>query len=201
MSSNILSSLPSDKKYIDDRKIYNCDKCQKYFTRPSALQTHMYTHTGEKPHVCDMPGCGRRFAVVSNLRRHLRVHKPSHIRRQLTAQERRVCVEKLIQKTGGVNENFSTQLDSSYVSPYYIISPYSYSASSDSSCSSGSPSPTLSPVMENTTYRSIKPKEARPLRLTVKYLLTNNAPSLPPTHRVLNPKPRPACLSVKSLLN
>jgi uncharacterized Zn-finger protein len=37
-----------------DRKEYSCHLCTKDFNRPSALQTHMYTHTGEKPHQCDV---------------------------------------------------------------------------------------------------------------------------------------------------
>ncbi|KAI7861517.1 hypothetical protein BDF14DRAFT_1868383 [Spinellus fusiger] len=55
--------------------LYQCSVCKKYFNRPSALQTHSYTHTGEKPFACDSVGCGRRFAVISNLRRHIKVHK------------------------------------------------------------------------------------------------------------------------------
>lgn len=35
-------------------KRYQCTQCSKNFSRPSALQTHVYTHTGEKPHQCDM---------------------------------------------------------------------------------------------------------------------------------------------------
>ncbi|KAI7858592.1 hypothetical protein BDC45DRAFT_403566, partial [Circinella umbellata] len=52
---------------------YQCTTCSKAFSRPSALRTHMYTHTGEKPFECTTPGCGRRFAVISNLRRHFKV--------------------------------------------------------------------------------------------------------------------------------
>ncbi|KAH8928910.1 hypothetical protein BT69DRAFT_1212189, partial [Atractiella rhizophila] len=51
-----------------------CSQCPRAFARPSALQTHMLTHSGEKPHVCPVQGCGRRFSVLSNLRRHMKVH-------------------------------------------------------------------------------------------------------------------------------
>ncbi|KAI8641666.1 hypothetical protein BD408DRAFT_313876, partial [Parasitella parasitica] len=53
---------------------YKCKKCFKDFSRPSSLRIHVLSHTGEKPHVCPRPDCGRRFSVQSNMRRHLKVH-------------------------------------------------------------------------------------------------------------------------------
>ncbi|KAI7855192.1 hypothetical protein BDC45DRAFT_414024, partial [Circinella umbellata] len=53
---------------------YKCSYCQKGFSRPSSLRIHIYSHTGEKPFDCPEPGCGRRFSVQSNMRRHMRVH-------------------------------------------------------------------------------------------------------------------------------
>ncbi|KAF0381423.1 Cmr3p [Gigaspora margarita] len=64
-SSKTVSSTP---------KRYKCNICQKRFTRPSSLQTHTYSHTGEKPFKCPVEGCGRHFSVVSNLRRHQKIH-------------------------------------------------------------------------------------------------------------------------------
>lgn len=77
------------------QKKHKCKICDKRFTRPSSLQTHMYSHTGEKrkharksiessvhfvliiavAYACEVDGCGRHFSVVSNLRRHRKVHK------------------------------------------------------------------------------------------------------------------------------
>lgn len=65
----------SSKMSGNTQKKHKCKVCDKRFTRPSSLQTHMYSHTGEKPFACDVPGCGRHFSVVSNLRRHKKVHK------------------------------------------------------------------------------------------------------------------------------
>jgi uncharacterized Zn-finger protein len=77
------------------QKKHKCKVCDKRFTRPSSLQTHMYSHTGEKrewdrnhpsgaakepadaitAYACEAQGCGRHFSVVSNLRRHRKVHR------------------------------------------------------------------------------------------------------------------------------
>ncbi|GAA6000533.1 hypothetical protein JCM10207_008059 [Rhodosporidiobolus poonsookiae] len=59
--------LPKDaasRKYV-------CTECDQRFARPSALATHVLTHTKEKPFICFT--CERGFAVMSNLRRHCRV--------------------------------------------------------------------------------------------------------------------------------
>lgn len=58
-----------------DQNRYLCPFCSKRFSRPSSLRIHTYSHTGEKPFVCTEEGCGRRFSVQSNMRRHLRVHR------------------------------------------------------------------------------------------------------------------------------
>jgi hypothetical protein len=65
----------SSKISSSSSKKHKCKVCDKRFTRPSSLQTHMYSHTGEKPFSCEVEGCGRHFSVVSNLRRHRKVHK------------------------------------------------------------------------------------------------------------------------------
>ncbi|KAL1917257.1 uncharacterized protein VTP21DRAFT_4913 [Calcarisporiella thermophila] len=53
---------------------YPCSVCQKRFSRPSSLATHMHSHTGQKPFRCPVEGCGRCFSVQSNLRRHIKIH-------------------------------------------------------------------------------------------------------------------------------
>ncbi|KAI5481544.1 zinc finger, C2H2-type domain containing protein [Pseudohyphozyma bogoriensis] len=61
--------LPRDYEH---RK-YVCPQCPQKFARPSALATHILSHTKEKPFVCEV--CERGFAVMSNLRRHMKVRR------------------------------------------------------------------------------------------------------------------------------
>ncbi|KAI8074113.1 hypothetical protein BC940DRAFT_211342, partial [Gongronella butleri] len=53
---------------------HRCPICTKVFTRPSALRCHTYSHSKDKPFECPQLGCGRRFNVRSNMRRHMRTH-------------------------------------------------------------------------------------------------------------------------------
>ncbi|KAF9078714.1 hypothetical protein BDP27DRAFT_1154401, partial [Rhodocollybia butyracea] len=65
-------------------KMHRCGMCLKQFPRPSALQTHIHSHTHHKrkstlyfsllPFSCEYPGCNRTFTVRSNAKRHLRIH-------------------------------------------------------------------------------------------------------------------------------
>ncbi|KAL9557376.1 hypothetical protein MBANPS3_001400 [Mucor bainieri] len=78
------SSSPQQQDTLHSRsaspvnKRYSCRICNKRFTRPSSLTTHIYSHTGEKPFKCPVAGCGRNFSVVSNLRRHAKIHGNSN---------------------------------------------------------------------------------------------------------------------------
>ena len=71
---SVTSSSSRKKRRITDRrnKEYECDVCEKRFTRPDHLVVHQRTHTGEKPFECDV--CQKIFSVKSNLAKHKRTH-------------------------------------------------------------------------------------------------------------------------------
>nr|CDS28464.1 zinc finger protein 341 [Hymenolepis microstoma] len=52
---------------------YACSQCDKRFARPSHLEIHFRTHTGERPFRCCI--CSKSFTQASNLQRHMRSHK------------------------------------------------------------------------------------------------------------------------------
>lgn len=60
MMSQFSSKMPSNTQ-----KKHKCKVCDKRFTRPSSLQTHMYSHTGEKRKFSISEG--RSFEIHSNI--------------------------------------------------------------------------------------------------------------------------------------
>eukprot|EP00475_Leptophrys_vorax_P003337 TRINITY_DN1195_c0_g1_i1.p1 TRINITY_DN1195_c0_g1~~TRINITY_DN1195_c0_g1_i1.p1 ORF type:complete len:305 (-),score=46.90 TRINITY_DN1195_c0_g1_i1:92-1006(-) len=50
--------------------LYSCSLCGKAFDAVCHLETHVRSHTGERPYQCDQ--CEKSFSVMSNLKRHIK---------------------------------------------------------------------------------------------------------------------------------
>ena len=71
--------------------VYSCEDCDKTFASPGKLRQHEYTHTGETPFECSIPGqkknfkgtfillqsfsgCDKKFTSKFKLKRHILIH-------------------------------------------------------------------------------------------------------------------------------
>jgi hypothetical protein len=53
---------------------FNCEECMKSFSSPGKLRQHEYSHTGETPFECSVPGCEKKFTSKFKLKRHILIH-------------------------------------------------------------------------------------------------------------------------------
>lgn len=49
-----------------------CDKCGNSYASAKYLKRHLFTHTGLKPHKCDI--CDKGFSRLENMRAHKKIH-------------------------------------------------------------------------------------------------------------------------------
>ncbi|CAG8623950.1 13450_t:CDS:2, partial [Dentiscutata erythropus] len=83
--TKVLESLEALISHVGDSHIgsgkatYACDwegclRGQKPFTKRHKMYNHLRTHTGERPFVCTVNGCGKRFSRPDSLTTHVKTH-------------------------------------------------------------------------------------------------------------------------------
>jgi len=68
----LASPNQSNRRVQKHPSIYACHLCEKRFTRPYNLKSHLRTHTDERPFVCTV--CGKAFARQHDRKRHEDLH-------------------------------------------------------------------------------------------------------------------------------
>ncbi|KAL0276003.1 UNVERIFIED_CONTAM: hypothetical protein PYX00_003691 [Menopon gallinae] len=61
---------------MTQKKVFECDQCDKVFTGKHTLNRHLLTHSGEKNFICEI--CSKCFYTLQELNRHVRYHKKEY---------------------------------------------------------------------------------------------------------------------------
>lgn len=68
----VLKSSPDKQQKFIRKKNCVCEFCGKRFNSPANLESHLRTHTGEKPFACNI--CGKMFSQFWNMKIHKNIH-------------------------------------------------------------------------------------------------------------------------------
>ncbi|CAL4104217.1 unnamed protein product, partial [Meganyctiphanes norvegica] len=66
------TDLIKHTRILNIEKPYQCNLCDKAFTKKNIFKTHQWIHTGEKPYQCKQ--CDKIFSRNNILVRHQRIH-------------------------------------------------------------------------------------------------------------------------------
>jgi len=74
LEDNYYESSPRHQSSLKPGGSHCCEECFKTFSSPGKLKQHEYTHTGETPFECRIPGCDKKFTSKFKLKRHILIH-------------------------------------------------------------------------------------------------------------------------------
>ena len=60
------------EQHVRERQLFKCKICYRSYSYKHVLQTHLRTHTGERPYQCKV--CQKRFSRCHHLKQHMRQH-------------------------------------------------------------------------------------------------------------------------------
>ncbi|XP_065337286.1 zinc finger protein 1 isoform X3 [Cloeon dipterum] len=72
VQSGTITPLKLGQGAQEEEGQFNCDQCDKSFSKQSSLARHKYEHSGQRPHKCDV--CSKAFKHKHHLTEHKRLH-------------------------------------------------------------------------------------------------------------------------------
>ena len=85
------------QSHITEKKIYKCDICNKVYQSQSALKNHNVTHHGKKPFVCSI--CQKTFIHDALLEMHLQSHERENEREKKRKLKCEYCPKRFLRVT------------------------------------------------------------------------------------------------------
>ncbi|KAG9303041.1 hypothetical protein G9A89_022130 [Geosiphon pyriformis] len=128
-----LTPIKQSRKSTKSLAPFACphEHCPKTFTRQYNLKSHLRTHTDERPFVCNYPGCPRAFARQHDLKRHQKLHlglKPhvcgncgrafarlDALNRHLRSDNAAQCAQATLAGTVGVGTSLALNVAAKYL--------------------------------------------------------------------------------------
>ena len=116
VSHSALQSSQRDSTYSVKPSRHSCQFCGRVCAKPSVLQKHVRTHTGERPYPCMT--CGLRFKTKSNLYKHCksRTHSQTHLYQKFSGSES-LSADEAVSSSSGKLASTDEPLDNAADNP------------------------------------------------------------------------------------